>query len=233
MDIGKMPKVILFVSLALVACGKITKTTEIEPGSPDYPSRNPSVNHFIEFVATVPVGLDVRVEMVYDAAIFAGLSCQKTVGMGVTAPYSLTVPLRLRGEGEFRKGDIAVDAYLPGRCGWHFAGIRYLVPKMWPQSDTLASYQEEVARPDSHPAYQVDVWCMKDRRASDQKLPERCMGWWMLNSGGWVKPDFGRSVSVTNRGLGPPLKITADMKKIEVRFHDVDSMLSSPRSIDR
>jgi hypothetical protein len=146
------------------------------------------------------------------------------------APYSLSEPLRPKYEGDFRKTDIPIDAYLPANCGWHFAGIRYLIPNMWPQSEILVSYQDQGARPDSSPASHVDVWCIKDKRAPEPKVPERCMGWWMLTTGGgWVKPDFGKSISVSHSGQEPPLRITADMSEIDVQFHDVDSMMSNLR----
>jgi hypothetical protein len=172
----------------------------------------------------IPRTISVRLDATYAASVSAGNACLRTVGLGVKVPYFLSLPLRVVEGGGIYRSNVPVDNYRTGRCEWHFAGIHYFMSGAWPQVDTLVAYQDRPARFNERLNNRVDVWCIKDKHAPDSKFPQRCMGWWMLNQGKWVKPDFEKSVPAEAREQNAPLIVTSDEQSAEIRFHDVDSM---------
>jgi hypothetical protein len=143
----------LLVTLILVsACSQSGNSTSsnsmwdpsaIKLGEKDYPTLNVGATKIMAFKANVPSSLKIRFEAYYSASPTAGgspdsgESCQRKVGLAVTAPYVLAVPLELARDGESVSGSVVVDRYQPGRCDWSLQGIRYVIEDGWPPYNAL------------------------------------------------------------------------------------------------
>jgi hypothetical protein len=202
----------------------------IKPGEKDYPTVNIDPNKLVAFKAEVPSSLRIRFEAYYSASQTAGgsadsgESCQRTVGLAVTAPYFLAVPLELARDGESLSGSVVVDRYQPGRCQWSFLGIRYLIEDGWPPYNSLANYTNH--RSDAS-EYRLDVWCMKDPKASNRSYPEECSRLSMFPAVA-ARPDIIASIPAGEQGDSVPAAIGPDARSITVRFHDLDAILHAP-----
>lgn len=214
-----MRRILLLLSIALyAACGSPDQLpSEVKRGSPEYPVDNPHPTHFVEFTAAIPATLSVS----FVAGYSASAACQKTVGLGVYAPYTISVPIELQG-GPTPHGVVTVDRYLAGQCDWHFEGITYLVPNAWPHEGALANYDTRTPRSNERSADRVNVWCARDKKPANPKLPENCMGWWMLTHQGWIRPAASESLPVDDQKPEPPVTIFSGASNIEIRFHDAD-----------
>lgn len=224
---------VLVAMILPAACAKSFPSSEISPGSKYYPVENRSKRHFLAIIATIPATLNLKLRAVYRVSPSAKLSCQRTVGLSVTAPYTVSAPIALGLEGDHYRGSVAVDRFQPGTCGWSFVGVAYYLARAWPNEGGLVRYENRVARP-GEAARRVDVWCIADLRAPNPTYPERCMGWSMLAraASGWVDSKFTSSISFADRSSSDSTTATSDTKSVELHFHDVDELRSAAGTQD-
>lgn len=121
----------------LHGCTRSQPSYGVNPGDLDFPRENPGPTHEFQFEAVLPPKIPVRFKLVYTASLRVDSKpgevppCHYVADTGQTLPFSVVVPLRLKFEnddpelGEYYGGAVAVDRYLPGRCGWELTAGMY------------------------------------------------------------------------------------------------------------
>jgi hypothetical protein len=234
MRIGTLKSLIIVLTASLIGgCGHSAyQTSEIKPGEPDYPAKNPTPTHLIQFTAKIPATLSVEFAAGYRASanagsgISSGIACQREVGLGVSSPLSLSVPIDLTRSGDSYRGTFAIDWFQPGRCDWGFQGLGYALQNAWPQGGAIAFIGGRSAGQGegiSAVEMRVDVWCVKDPKAPDPVHPERCAGLQQIKNGFSV-PDIVSRIPPAERGDNVPVTLTSDIRVLTVHFHDLDDL---------
>jgi hypothetical protein len=148
----------------------------------------------------------------------SGTACAYDAGSGTTFPYSATIPIVLQPDGDGYRGTFTVDRFQPGRCGWHFGGVKYFVKGEDDHGSTLAIYDD---RPVQVADFHLDVWCVKSSKVPSSSPTEACSNLGLLR--GFFSPDFVLSIPAGERG-DAPATIGDQAKSLSVRFHDIDAM---------
>ena len=125
------------LAATLYGCVRGQPSYGVKPGDVDFPRENPSPTHEFQLEAVLPPTLPVRFKLVYSASLHADTKpgevppCHYVTDTGQVLPFSVLVPLQLKFEnddpelGEYYGGMVAVDRYLPGRCGWELTRGMY------------------------------------------------------------------------------------------------------------
>jgi len=216
--------------LGLAACSAPSSSpSEIQPGERDYPVTNPHPTDILTIDATIPSTLLVSITAIYLASPTAGgtmdsgMACQRTVGLAVTAPFSLTKAVRLLQRNGIYTASVPIDGLFPGRCEWHFSHMNYSVRagKNPPdRSDNeLAVYQATAA-----PVARLDIWCLRFPDNQGGVRPEVCSSLGLLNEhfATEIPAAFVEKVEPTERRDGPPLIFGPDTRSLRITFHDLD-----------
>lgn len=220
---------------ALAACGRASSPSdpsEIQPGQRDYPVTNPHPTHVLTIDATIPPTLSVSITAIYLASPTAGgtmesgTACQRTVGLAVTAPFSLTEPVRLlQGNGTYT-ASVPVDGLLPGRCDWSFGGLNYSVRSMSDSTDLPEGVLVRLGDQGSA-TETLDVWCIRDLEHGGPDHPQ----FWgeFCSSLDELRRDFPGKIlrapvtpAAGSAAQGPPIVIGRDTDLVQIRFHDAD-----------
>jgi hypothetical protein len=215
---------LLFVLASLPACGR---TTDPKPGDTDYPVENPHPTHFIQFTVTIPPTLAVNFRVTYLADVAAGGppntagTCVRTVGLGVTAPFGVDLPLHLTRDGDTYHGSVAVDAFLPGNCNWRMAFIRYQEARDYGDYAALVQFGFPLQE-----AHQLHIWCVKDQRSSDPAHPERCGSPFVLTD--VIRAEFENEIPLEQR-RNARMDTSASAQNISVAFHDFNALPDAHR----
>jgi hypothetical protein len=218
----------------LAACSREhwpSTSSEIHPGAPDYPVTNPHPSHVLTIEASIPPALSVSISAIYSASPTAGgtmgsgTTCQRTVGLAVTAPFFIREPVRLVEQNQIFTAAVPIDGLLPGRCKWRFGGLTYSVytakSPPWGAYNELAVYAEyggvavEQAR--------LDVWCMRYPKHQEIR-PETCDT--LESLAGYfpreIPESFVKTVDPSERNDGPPIRFGAEVESLQIVFHDLD-----------
>ena len=196
-------------------CGSAYQSSEVEPGDPEYPKENLHPTRRIELTAVVPTTLSVSF-----GTVWSGNGCKREIGVAVTATVSLGLPLELSRSGEVYRGDVVIDRFEPGSCGWQFGGIAFNTENPPSVGDLIATYD---GRADDQESYELDIWCIKLPEENAAK-PEVCDSLSYLFKGPKViSPEFFASVPEGERDNGGPAPIGPKTQSILVRFHDLDA----------
>jgi hypothetical protein len=193
-----------------------TSPNEIQPGDARYPIENPHPTRLVQFQFSIPPSLAFRLQVTYRAFSPA---CQGTVGLGVVAPYFVSIPLQIIPVGGHSRGGVAIDRFQEGACRWGFSDVSYWVGNSTQGYNALATLQRRNDR-----NAEVDVWCMSLPTLSPQH-PETC-GPLEIFFGAADAPSKQELESLRSGGshYDPPAPIGHDTTSIEVRFHDIDAL---------
>ena len=208
---------ILLVGFVLLAggCGSASQSTQVKPGEPEYPKENPHPTRSIELTAIVPTTLSVRF-----VTVWSGLSCRRQVGLGGTFTVGLGLPFELAHSGESYRGDVVIDRFEPGSCGWQFGAIGFHTENPTGFGDLIASYDGRADDPESH---ELDIWCVK-RPDKFPENPEMCGSLSFLAKGlRIIPPEFLGTVPEGERNNDGPVPLGPKTRSILVRFHDLDA----------
>lgn len=224
--------IVLFCVLA--ACGggsSPSDRSEIKPGESDYPVTNPHPSHVLTIDATIPSALSVSITAIYLASPTAGgtmesgTACQRTVGLAVTAPFSLRKAITLVQHNGTYTASVTIDGLVPGRCDWKFSHLNYVVRTAEAPPDRLDN--ELAGYKDSGSEIVVtNIWCM--RYPVRQNLrPEVCDSLDSLASdfSGDIPVAIVSAVSPSERKDGPPLTIGPGTTSMRIVFHDLDQLI--------
>ncbi len=212
---------------ALVACSGSSPSAEVKPGDRDYPTPNPHPTEIVQVTALTPPTLKVAFEYGYSASPRAGglmgtgTECQRTIGLAVTAPFYVNIPVRMVAQGSLYSGNVEVDKFEPGRCEWTFSGISYSTVSPLSYGGVLVRFKETER---SH-AVTLDIWCIM--AGIDPKAPELCGGLHFLSAiRNLVSPEFVASIPQSERD-DTEADIGPETTSIIVRFHDLNSLSTS------
>lgn len=209
--------------------------SEIQPGERDYPVTNPHPTHVLTIDVTIPPTLLMSMTAIYMASQTAGgtmesgTACQRTVGLAVTAPFSLAEPIRLLQRNGTYTASVPIDGLLPGRCDWSFSHLTYSVAsrsnKTYVQQGDLVHHDGEGSA-----AEKLDVWCVREL----EHLVQQHARYWgeycsSLNDlkrsyPGLVSEALVESTSPSVLNQRPPVAIGSDTNSLLVTFHDIGSV---------
>jgi hypothetical protein len=208
---------VLLAVLFSTSCSESMSPTEIKPGETGYPTENTHPTQFLQVTAKLPQTLSVRFRVGYSASPLAA-SCQRTVGLGVSAPYSVSLPLQLDRVGDSYQGRLAIDRFMPGSCGWRFVGVWYSAEVREVHDHELIMYGTQVSR-----SLQIDVWCMDFPKATERPA-KVCEGLDVLSRDfqDVIPPGLLKTIPNDQRAHGPPARIGSDSSVVEITFHDLD-----------
>jgi hypothetical protein len=122
----------------------------LSQSDPDYPSENPSPARIVRVHGTISAPLTLSLTADYAATPRVGCTATSSwvAGAieGATWPLTVRLPIDLAQHGNEYTAELAVDRFLPGRCGWHFSGVSAQVSKA-----TQSTSRNSVIRiPDGH-----------------------------------------------------------------------------------
>jgi hypothetical protein len=219
----------------LTACGgglSPSDPSEIQPGQRDYPVTNPHPTHVLTIDVTIPPALLVSITAIYLASPTAGgtmesgTACQRTVGLAVTAPFSLTKPVRLLQRNGTYTASVPIDGLLPGRCDWSFSHLTYSVAsrsnKTYVRQGDLVHYDGEGLAVEK-----LDVWCVREL----EHLVQQHARYWgeycsSLNDlkhsfPGIVPEALIESASPSVLNQRPPVTIGSNTNSLLITLHDL------------
>lgn len=214
---------LVFLMVVASACGRSSQSNLLNPGDSDYPVQNSRRSHLVQVIAVIPATLSVRFSAGYGTSSADG-RCQRTVGLGVTAPLSVDVSIRLvQGEGVHR-GIVALDQFDRGPCDWRFVALGFHTVN--PSSEAVL-----VGVPADHRQglkdYKLHVWCVHIPKQNPQR-PEFCAGLDFLKRiGAPVSSDFISSLAADERNNAGPVPIGSQTQSITIEFHDLDATAPS------
>lgn len=218
----------------LTTCGRTSSPSdpsEIKPGEPDYPATNPHPTHVLTIDATIPSALSVSISAIYLASPTAGgtmgsgTACQRTVGLAVTAPFSLRKPITLVQHDGTYTASVAIDGLVSGRCDWKFSHLNYVVRTAEAPPDRfdneLAGYKDSGSE-----IVMTNIWCMRYPVRQNFR-PEVCDSLDSLASdfSGDIPVAIVSAVSPSERKEGPPLTIGPGTISMHIVFHDLDQLI--------
>jgi hypothetical protein len=247
-EFGQKLTISSLAALLIAVCCSARST--VGPDDRLYPRPNSQAGHVIEVQIAAPSSLRVRVEALYRAvpetARGAHDDCQHTIGLGVTAPLEVLVPLEFTRNGEAQTVKVIADKFEPGYCKWYFGGLRYRMLSGTPTDEReidgdqartvtglLAATVENSTvswlgfkPPDKATAYQgsVDLWCAEHPLVSNGGGPPQCDNWFHatlpLRNGAPIDPT--RNDPGSGRADETTTIIFPDTKVVTIHFHDLE-----------
>jgi hypothetical protein len=213
---------ILAVVGTLPACSRSQSSdiTAIVPGDTEYPTVNPNPAQSIDITASVAPSLSVTLLARYETSTLIG-SCQKSVGLAVTAPFSVSKVIPLNASRGASEGRVIVDAFSPGRCQWHFVGVQFVIKDGWPPIGAIATYRDA---PSGIENLTLEKWCLRDHVTSSQNDVEECGALAEFPKTLLEHPSLS-AVPESARGSQFPLELGPASKHIAVTFNDLDLWL--------
>lgn len=202
--------------LCVSACNSRDQASQIVmPSDPDYPKVNPHPRRAIEFTALVPPRLTVKFQ-----SAWTGYSCNRTVGLAVQAPAGLDLPVQLARSNGSYAGEVVMDHFDPGHCGWAFTGFGFTTTNPASTAIPILSYS---GRPDARVEYQMDVWCIYAPKQWPDR-PEVCASLKFLSEGrGLVSRQLVNSAPEDQRDDAGPVQIGPNTRIVTLRIHDLDA----------
>jgi hypothetical protein len=220
---------ISFILTSIVVLSACDRIVNIGPGDADYPVLKSNPSQVIKVTVTAPPSIGAHIVVGYTArSIGGGHPCAYTGSlMGPTHQYSVAVPVNLKQVNNTYIGEVAIDRFESGECGWDFATAWYVVDQEGPDRselfalDRFASNYPENSR--------EDIWCIKSEKRS-RELPMACLPAIALHGQfpELVPQSTFETISKSGIAAGPPLQVGSNTRSINVVFHDMDWANSDP-----
>jgi hypothetical protein len=219
---------------ALAACGGPSwpwHSAEIKPGQPDYPVLNHHPTDFIQITAHIPPTLKVAFHYGFSASpnaggtISSGKSCEREIGLAVTAPIYInaSLPLARSSDGTYH-GTVAADRFEPGICDWRFTGISAITVNPPSPAGLLVRFRDDSSSPRG---VSSDVWCMRDSHPLNPRVPEECGDLLFLSKIQKLVPTQLLSSVPQSERASSQVTIGRNTKIINVTFHDLNNLQST------
>jgi hypothetical protein len=213
-----------FCLLASVLCAACNgRTSNIKPGEADYPAINSSPAHTVK-VDEDPPSNQVQFIVGYRATKPGGptdsqQTCEFEVGGGVLDYFFVTELVNWQSNGQ-----LALDRYQPGRCGWAFSRVGFTVNGPTDPPQELFSYNDDPDRPSN---LDIDIWCFvapnRPRACADIKGLQPAFPT-------LIPPKVMRQIVDSGQGDGPPATIGPRTSSVRIRFHNLNGYLADHRS---
>jgi hypothetical protein len=155
------------------------------------------------------------------------------VGLGVSSPLHISVPLQLVPNESGYSVSIALDGMQSGSCGWRLVGLAYSVDGEGRDPEYPGPIREALINMGSSQSvdYDLNIWCVKVPELS-AGVSEYCGALGILNEhfSDRVPNRLLNSIPTDEQGLNTPQEVGPRAKTITVRFHDLDNdaALSAP-----
>jgi hypothetical protein len=204
----------------------------VKSGDVDYPVRNARPVRMLRLIGVLPSTLHIRFLLSY--AVDAGSEksaladhCRFADRSGILRPLSIRQPLMVTRTGNRYSGSISLDAYLPGRCGWHLEAVGFSVMNgIGPFAERWFGhvYDGPLDTPHLGDIYEgaVDEWCKKNPFPSDPKHPEECDSVSTIRTLLSVPGDLASPPDSNGQPRPSTVWIFPHTRSIEVDFHDLD-----------
>jgi hypothetical protein len=123
----------LAVTLGIVAGCEHLGNPVVSAHDSRYPAHNPAPTRTVTITGTVASTLGITLTANYFGSVKADCWVSPLYAAGgfegATIPLRVEVPIRLRPTGDRFTGTFSVDAFLPGKCDWHFGSVTMQVVK--------------------------------------------------------------------------------------------------------
>jgi hypothetical protein len=229
---GVCPLLCALVSIAgTSSCsGSLYKTAEVTPGEQDYPVASKEPADIVEvrmqtakdLVAHLAV--DYRVSASSGGTMASGTSCQREIGLAVTAPFMLAVPIGLSGAGAEKVGHFTIDKFEPGRCDWQFGEVMYQLDGTSIEPQAIATFTNSDQSNDSN---EVDIWCTRRNSFEGQHVFCATLGLIQADSRCQIPESFLKAETLAGETKEYPVKLSFHSSQLIVRIHDVDATVAS------
>jgi len=220
----------LIAALIIVSangCSSAPHSENVKPGDYDYPSVNPQPTEVIKLTVIKPASIKVQLHQQYathysGGAIDTGPPCAYIQPLSqARIQYYVKPDLNLRQVGEDTAvGEIVLDRFLQGDCGWGFAGAWYIDDGAPDPVELLV-----VNNPNSHVANaRIDLWCIHNPKR-DPKIMQVCSGINTLafSFADQISAAMAKAIVASGGDNHAPLSVGRSMETIVLQFHDLDA----------
>jgi hypothetical protein len=144
MDVSMSPKsvspsrILICVGLAAAALGimagcKHLGNQVVSPQDARYPARNRASTRPVAIIGTVAPTLSLTLSAYYEGSVAADCWVSPIFSAGefegATIPLRIEVPIPVARTADRFSASFTPDAFLPGKCDWHFASVAMQVTK--------------------------------------------------------------------------------------------------------
>jgi hypothetical protein len=208
----------------------------VQVGEPDYPSGNPNPTRVIRLNGYLSSPLEIQIIANYSASPNANsqkgqdASCGYALSSITFEPFHVDAPLTLlRLKDSSYVAEVAVDKYLPGRCGWHLRSLEFIVLNgigVFREGVFATVFDPSRSKDSPDKLYQGDInlWCKKDPYPPDPAHPMNCSTLSMLAEAFFVSPEQIAAIPRSQRNDQLHTWIFPDTKALKVNFYDLDSL---------
>jgi hypothetical protein len=193
--------------LLLTACDR-----NVEPGDRDYPIAYSHPQQVVQVAIVDPPSIKLQFIVGYEG--WGGGKCSYQWGGAGSRPYSVAEPLLMTRSGDVLHGQVILDKFFPGDCGWAFAGVFY---KTVLNSDTTY----ELLRVDpSKITARTDAYCQHD--ADGSAVCNDALVWSQMRNGPITKVEYDALVLSGSTHFAPAY-IAPGTRSVLIQFHDLDA----------
>jgi hypothetical protein len=193
--------------LTLYGCQK-----NVAPGDPDYPIASDHPTQVVDLTIIDPASTKLEFNVSY--AGWGGGRCTYQRAGEVSAPYSVVEPLLMTRSADVLRGQVILDKFLPGRCGWAFVGAFY-------KTAIGSNTTYELLRVDpSKVTPRADVYCEKDVDGS--AICNSALVWSQMLKGPITKLQYDALV-LSGSANPAPAYIATGTRSVLIQFHDLDA----------
>jgi hypothetical protein len=198
---------LLSVAGLLAACSR-----NVEPGDPNYPIANPHPTQIVDLSIIDPSFIKLEVRAGYEGSEEA--RCSYQLGLGVPRPYSVAEPLPMTRSGNVLHGEVILDKYLPGDCGWSFAGVDYAVT-----TGPLGNSSALLRIDPNQVTARTDMYC---RKIDGTEFCGSALGWSSMPNSPITRADYD-ALALSGDAHAVPAYITPSTRSVLIQLHDVDA----------
>jgi hypothetical protein len=189
----------------LTACSR-----NVAPGDPDYPIASSHPTQIVDLTIVDPPSIKLEFLVGYEG--WGGGKCSYEWGGASSRPYSVAEPLLMARSGNVLHGQVILDKYYPGDCGWAFAGVFYKTVN----SDRSA----ELLRVDpNRVTARSDVYCLK---SDGTTFCSSAAGWKGELNGPIAQADYD-AILASGAAHFTPAYIALSTRSVFIQFHDLDA----------
>ncbi|MEZ5658220.1 MAG: hypothetical protein R3E83_06725 [Burkholderiaceae bacterium] len=207
------------VMIGLGGCTSARIGSELSVDDPDYPVRNDAPRQVVQVSGQLSASLNLQLHAHYGATVTEGCTWTPSLitgafeGVAFRLQHSLVLPVHR--DDQRIISEFTVDRYLPGRCGWQFAGVSAAVSKG--QTVSIARTVIRAVEGRSTPVPQ-------DWQANMQPSPVI----WRCRFDSADSPDDGIEVfycgeDIREQRLKGEHLLDSTTTRVELRFIDLDS----------
>jgi hypothetical protein len=144
MDVSMLPnslnasRIVICIGLAVATLGSMAGCKHlgnqvVSPQDARYPARNPASTRAVTITGTVAPTLSLTLSAYYEGSVAADCWVSPIFSAGgfegATNPLRIEVPILVARTADRFSASFTPDAFLPGKCNWHFQSVAMQVTK--------------------------------------------------------------------------------------------------------